>query len=699
MPNTDILTKDPIINYKEVALQLLKTNFPQAPLKDIEEAVDIIIQQEYKEVPAEIDNSYKNKRIQTTLLELADYIEKCQPIITSYGVMFNRHDKADNPMARMIKGFLDARGIMKNKMFEYPKGSEQFEKYNLLQLLAKIDANGTYGAIGMYSCIFYNVYVASSVTTQGRAFISSAILLFESFMNDNVPFGSLNEVLTFITNVKNEKRTFSDKDILNRNIDPGETFYKIMSNVGWGYVPTEEDCEIVWDILLKSSQEDINRLFYKNNLFGFMDNNVPTIAVVGLLKLLNEPFVDPNSPPDEIKVELAAFWDMLSEYVYYKGILIDKLDKAENLVRTTSIITDTDSTFVSFDGWFRYVYELTKGVDMKIKHEYFDMIKYYTDGEKPEMIEYLEDVEEYDFYNDDIIQVKRATDMIKLIPEDALRYSIVNIMAYCLGNMVNDYMERVTMNTHSYAEGKKCLIIMKNEIQLKRALLSDGKKNYAGIQELQEGHVVPKEKSLDVKGMPVFIKSTVNEKTRTTLKKILYDDILNCDNVSQIKVLKSLAKAEKDIFNSIQSGSREYYKPLKVKSMANYEKPMSQQGIKASIVYNALKDDALEALDLEARNSIDVIKIDITPDNIEKIREEYPDVYQKAVHLMTTDEFFKSGIDVIGLPLNVDVPKWVLKFVRYSDIINDNIAGFPLESIGLFRNDSSYINYTNIVTL
>ena len=80
-------------------------------------------------------------------------------------------------------------------------------------------------------------------------------------------------------------------------------------------------------------------------------------------------------------------------------------------------------------------------------------------------------------------------------------------------------MERVTMNTHSYAEGKKCLIIMKNEIQLKRALLSDGKKNYAGIQELQEGHVVPKEKSLDVKGMPVFIKSTVNEKTRETLKK------------------------------------------------------------------------------------------------------------------------------------------------------------------------------------
>lgn len=694
-----ILEKAPIQNYKDIAIRLLKTNFPEAPYADIEEAVDLIIESEYKEVPAQINNSYKNKSVETTLLELADYIEKCQPIMTSYGVMFKQHDKAENPLAKMIKGFIDGRTTMKNKMFEYPKGSEMYEKYNLLQLLMKIDANGTYGAIGMYSCIFYNVYVASSVTTQGRSYISSAILLFESFMNDNVPFGSLNEVLMFIDSVKREPRLYSDNDILDRNISPEETFYKIMSNVGFGFVPTVEDCEIVWDIILKSSQEDINRLFYKNNFFSFMNNKVLSNMVIQLLIMLKTPFIDPNSPPEEIKVELSVFYELLLEYVYYKEVPIDKLDKAESLVRTVSIITDTDSTFVSFDGWFRFVYELTKGIDMKIKHEYFNMVEYYEEGKKPNMIEYLEDVEEYDFYNDDIIQIKRSADMMTLIPEDALRYSIVNIMAYCLGHMVNDYMEKVTSNAYAHSEGKKCLIIMKNEIQLKRALLSDGKKNYAGIQELQEGHIVPKEKSLDVKGMPVFIKSTVNEKTRTTLKKILYDDILNCDSISQMKVLKSLAKAEKNIYNSIQSGSREYYKPLKVKSMTNYDKPMSQQGIKASIVYNALKDDELEALDLEARNSIDVIKVDITPDNISKIKDTYPEVYQKAVHLMTTDQYFKSGIDVIGLPLNVDVPKWILEFVRYSDIISDNIAGFPLESIGLFRNDSSYINYTNIVTL
>jgi len=56
--------------------------------------------------------------------------------------MFVRYDKEPNPIAKMLDGFLIGRDKMKKKMFSYPKGTADFAKYSLLQLLMKIDANG-----------------------------------------------------------------------------------------------------------------------------------------------------------------------------------------------------------------------------------------------------------------------------------------------------------------------------------------------------------------------------------------------------------------------------------------------------------------------------------------------------------------------------------------------------------------------------
>ena len=197
----------------------------------------------------------------------------------------------------------------------------------------------------MYSCLYYNINVAPSVTTQGRSLISSASLQFEMFLADNVKWSSLNDIITFIDNVVNEKneRVYDDRLILDRDIDRYECFYKIMVNCGFNYIPSEDDLDIVWSIICNLDQWDINRLYYKNNLYSFMDLPVMNNMMKNLLIKLEVPFLDPNKPNPEIKEDLDEFTNIIMEYVYYHHQIIDRMDRYSNMYRQVAVITDTDS--------------------------------------------------------------------------------------------------------------------------------------------------------------------------------------------------------------------------------------------------------------------------------------------------------------------------------------------------------------------
>ena len=197
-----------------------------------------------------------------------------------------------------------------------------------------------YGCCGMYSCIYYNLYTACTTTTQGKSCNSAAALFFESFLNNNVPMGSMNELVTFIHNVITEARFYDDKEVLDRDITIEECFYQLMSSTGWGWIPSEEEMKIIWDMLANLGQEDLNRLFYKNNLFNFIDNSRVKNAILNFLCKLNQPYMDPNLVPEEAADELKAVTDLIQEYVYYRYQIIDRLDKMYYLVRSNSIIQD-----------------------------------------------------------------------------------------------------------------------------------------------------------------------------------------------------------------------------------------------------------------------------------------------------------------------------------------------------------------------
>lgn len=361
----------------------------------------------------------------------------------------------------------------------------------------------------------------------------------------------------------------------------------------------------------------------------------------------------------------------------------------------------TYRNILNLDFWYRFILEKVKGIDMRIKHEMIhiaDVFEFdeFGDGPliNPATIVDIDD--DYDFYDDEVIEVERLIHPATIVPNDSLRYSIINIIAYMCGKMVNEYMELYTKQDNSWSADRPCSLNMKNEFLFKRMLITEAKKNYASIIELQEGNIVPKNKSLDVKGLPIR-KSTLPQRTRDKLQKILCEDILMKEGeIDQKLVLKHMILLEKEIYNSLASGSKEYYKPAAVKAMTSYEKPMSNGNFKACVVWNELTDNNTEKHDINVRNAVDCVKVNLSPKTVERLRP-FPDVYENAVRIIN-DPNFGSGINSIAIPMGVETPEWVFQIIDYNTIINDNLCNMPLESIGIHINISS-CNYSNIVNL
>ena len=176
-------------------------------------------------------------------------------------------------------------------------------------------------------------------------------------------------------------------------------------------------------------------------------------------------------------------------------------------------------------------------------------------------------------------------------------------------------------------------------------MVPHAKKNYASLIETQEGNLVPEDEQLDVKGIEAIHKSSKPLSTRKALKKILLEDILKTPVIDQLRFIKDIAIFEKQIMDSVKSGSKEYYKPVTIKSMSAYDDPLRIQGIKASIAWNMIKPSEAEGINLEERNAVNIAKVKINKALVDKIRDDFPDIYQNMIDALN-NEVFKEYVNI-----------------------------------------------------
>lgn len=397
-------------SYRKSQLRKLKLLRPDLPDSVILEVIDREIENDFINPKIIIHNNFKNIKVGENgdwdLNKFFILYEQRQPITTEHGVMYYRHDQEENYMGQLLSMFLSERKVNKKEMLNAKQRGDfdAAEMYDTVQKVWKILANSFYGALGQSSCIFYNHYVAASVTGKGQSIISTAMTTFENFLAGSIKYRNLDELMTFITNVMDEPdftckvkmRSVTDDELKVKLINDCEKHVKVDSN-------------LLDTVISQLSQEQKTRLFFKNNFKTFLKEKA-ILKIVDTVINCKDQFRSGEHVPESIKDVMNDLWESVNYYVFYNHIKFEKINILRNNEREVVLGVDTDSNFIA-------------------------LYNHYT-----------------------ILQEELQFD-----PDDEENtFKIVSILSFLLSNVIREAYELYTKNCNVVKE-KRPIIAMKNE--------------------------------------------------------------------------------------------------------------------------------------------------------------------------------------------------------------------------------------------
>ena len=604
--------------------------YPELTDKQISKVLDKIIDKNIINPKANLHNNYIHKSINVDLISVYDWVKKTKPIVSGFGVFFKNQDESLNPAAVMLENFMSLRKEYKNQLKKYKKDDYEYGTFDRLQGNEKTAANSFYGASGTSTSNFYNLYIASAITSSGQSLISTAEMGFETFLENNAPFNNLEECMFFLSNVIKEKRNFNDNFLENISL---KQLMKYLKKKFFNY--KEEYNYFILNYLSTLSQKDINRIYYKNNLLKFSKLRKIRNMLSYIIESI-DTFKNPNEIPKNVKDDLELLWKLYKEFVFFNFSPYNRIKRLKYDERKTVVGSDTDSTIMTIDKWVKF-----------IRH--------------------------------DIINVND-----KLINRDKteLKFISINILAYIITNMITNVLKKYTKDAN-IPKRYRHKINMKNEFLFSRIILTQKKKRYISSVRLREGDEIYPEK-VDIKGLD-FVKSSTKEATEKFFKNLIKEQLLSTEEINISNILKELEKLENMIRVSLESGQKDFLIPKLVKELGAYKDPLREMGVRAVIAWNYTYPDNA----IELPEHIDIIKVNMDEDSIERIKQSEPEIYERIIENIynNSDKKIKEkGVKVIGLPRNVPkIPNWIIPFIDYNTIINNNLSTFHgvLDSLGI----------------
>ena len=602
-----------------------------------------VIQQKGSNSKTLLHNNYLRQEVNSTILDMYDWVQSAKPIIAGGGTYFMNQHKKHSPIYTVIK-----RRKKNRKFYQHRRDTQLPDSYewfhdDMMQTESKTKINAIYGSFGTPSFQFYNLYTAAATTLTSQMMIAATGIAIEAFMSDSPCFESIDDILYFFDCTFSREEYQYAYDTL-----PVITDWRVVAEryISKLKVPKDlqiMDIQIVERVLQNCTEEQLTRLYYKNNLYAFLDTPLIHDILINIFDT-NVPFLNPNDIPSEIQGYMDMLWNYCEEFVVWNHNWTERIRRLTYQTRYSVIGVDTDSNMV----------HLQPFVDHLERNVWY-CSRYNT-------------------------QTRREKEFMS-----------ANIATALLTKMIHKLLDRHTAQCNVLPE-EAADINMKNEFLWGRCLWTPVKKRYVTRVLIKEGKIIPEGSKieLDIKGFD-FKKAAVNKSIADKLANIILTRIMRPDKINISDILRDLDKLEQEIIASVSSGKREYCLRMSCKEPRAYARPESQGAVISVQLWNLLYPE--NPIQIPTKCDVVLLK-GVKMDTLETMRNEYPEEVRKIEKYIFNGSnkayYAKHGLKYLALPNDGSrVPKMFLSLIDVNWTLTRNLGTFDsiMASLGVPMNE------------
>lgn len=337
----------------------LQTHTNVSPDK-VKELVHKLTVEKLRNIPCKMHNNVTHEMIDTSVIDMFDWIDTHNPIITGNGTFFKQHAEYKSPEIDMLEFLQKDRDAKKADMYNYKKGSIEYTNRNVGQMNVKVVMNADYGGSGTTLSPFYSCYIPAATTASAKNLTTTLICCLELMSGNDDQWAKLNginELLDMIFIILRED--VSDRDMINDSYTVDEVCNWLVSkannislmdvNMLKTYLHTLKPNELTKLMLAFNPRLVLNR---------YLSGNVATC-----MNYLKAHRIDINNmtkesihaagygvkAPEEIAGEIEYISKVIVDNCVYPFIPNDAEVRANNMRnRLIVCVTDTDSLMVHF---------------------------------------------------------------------------------------------------------------------------------------------------------------------------------------------------------------------------------------------------------------------------------------------------------------------------------------------------------------